>query len=189
VKEFVMSRRLGKIASDLLEVDGVRLYHDQALYKETGGGITPWHADQYYWPLATSRTVTAWIPLQQTTSEMGPLAFAAKSQTKDLGRGLPIDDESERKIQQAVETAGYSIIEEAFDLGELSYHLGWTFHRAGENKTNTPRAVMTMIYMDRDMTLAEPTNDNQVNDWNGWCPGVQVGAIVDSPKNPVIYSV
>ena len=46
VKQIVFSKRLAKIAADLLEVEGVRLYHDQALYKEPGGGHTPWHADQ-----------------------------------------------------------------------------------------------------------------------------------------------
>ena len=31
VKEFVFSKRLAKIASDLMQVEGVRMYHDQAL--------------------------------------------------------------------------------------------------------------------------------------------------------------
>ena len=35
----------------LLQTPGVRMYHDQALYKEAGGGYTPWHVDQFYWPL------------------------------------------------------------------------------------------------------------------------------------------
>ena len=48
VKEIVFSKRIAQIAAALLEVDGVRLYHDQALYKEPSGGHTPWHADQYY---------------------------------------------------------------------------------------------------------------------------------------------
>ena len=47
IKDFVFSKRLGKIAADLMQTNGVRIYHDQALYKEGGGGITPWHADQY----------------------------------------------------------------------------------------------------------------------------------------------
>lgn len=29
-----------------LQVDGVRIYHDQALFKSPGGGPTPWHCDQ-----------------------------------------------------------------------------------------------------------------------------------------------
>lgn len=48
VKELVFSRRLARVATELMGVSGVRLYHDQALYKERGGGITPWHRDQFY---------------------------------------------------------------------------------------------------------------------------------------------
>ncbi|MEP3991231.1 MAG: phytanoyl-CoA dioxygenase family protein, partial [Balneola sp.] len=61
IKELVLSKRLGKIASDLMQVGGVRLYHDQALYKEPSKkikNITPWHADQFYWPLDTENTIT-----------------------------------------------------------------------------------------------------------------------------------
>ena len=54
-REFVFGKRLAGIAAALLETEGVRLYHDQSLYKEPGGGITPAHADQYYWPLASDR--------------------------------------------------------------------------------------------------------------------------------------
>ncbi len=85
VKEFVFSKRLARIATELMGTRGVRMYHDQALYKEKGGGVTPWHADQYYWPLSNPNTVTAWIPLQETPANMGPLAFAAKSQHLEFG--------------------------------------------------------------------------------------------------------
>ena len=37
-KEFVFSKKLGRIAAELMGVRGVRLYHDQALYKEASGG-------------------------------------------------------------------------------------------------------------------------------------------------------
>jgi ectoine hydroxylase-related dioxygenase (phytanoyl-CoA dioxygenase family) len=185
---FVMSKRLGRIAAELLEVTGVRLYHDQALYKEAGGGITPWHADQYYWPLSSDRCVTAWIPLQATSPDMGPLAFCIGSHKYDLGRHLPITDESEQLIKSKIKISDFKIFEEPFDLGEVSYHLGWTFHRAGNNTTDKARAVMTIIYMDENMRLAEPRNQNQINDWHGWCPGAEPGEIIASPKNPVIYS-
>src|SRR5512139_2547872 len=39
VKRFVLARRFGQVAADLLGVDGVRVYHDQALLKEPGGGL------------------------------------------------------------------------------------------------------------------------------------------------------
>ncbi|MEK9851704.1 MAG: phytanoyl-CoA dioxygenase family protein, partial [Flavobacteriaceae bacterium] len=100
IKKLVFSKRLAQIATALMGVKGVRLYHDQALFKEAGGGVTPWHADQYYWPLASSNTVTAWIPLQKTPREMGPLEFSAGSHKLAKGRDLSISDESEYTIEQ-----------------------------------------------------------------------------------------
>ncbi|MCF8320232.1 MAG: phytanoyl-CoA dioxygenase family protein [Flavobacterium sp.] len=188
IKELIFSRRIAKIASDLMEVKGVRLYHDQALFKEGGGGITPWHADQYYWPLETDKTITAWIPLQETKLEMGPLEFSAGSHTIVEGRELEIGDESEDLIQKKLRVTDFKHVIEAFDIGEISFHSGWVFHRAGANTTNEMRKVMTIIYMDKDMILKNPDNKNQIHDWNTWCPGAKIGEIINSPINPVLYS-
>ena len=186
-REFVFGRRLAGIAAALLQVDGVRLYHDQSLYKEPGGGITPAHADQYYWPVASDRTITAWVPLQAVPQDMGPLAFFAGSQHVEFGRDLGISDESEAKITADMEHHGFPIIDGPFDLGEVSFHLGWTFHRAGPNRSHDPRSVMTVIYMDRDMVLKAPENSQQQNDWDRWCPGATVGRVIDTRLNPVLF--
>jgi ectoine hydroxylase-related dioxygenase (phytanoyl-CoA dioxygenase family) len=187
VKEIVFSKRLAKIAADLMEVDGVRMYHDQALFKEPSGGHTPWHADQYYWPLNTDRTVTVWIPLQKTDLELGPLEFSAGSQQITEGRNLKISDESEAEIQKKLTLRDFKQVIEPFDVGEVSFHMGWVFHRAGPNKTHSTRKVMTIIYMDKDMRLKQPENDNQVADWNAWCPGANIGEVINSPINPILY--
>ena len=187
IKEFVFSKRLARIAADLMQTDGVRMYHDQALYKEAGGGITPWHADQYYWPLSTDKTITAWIPLQEVPLDMGPLEFSAGSHVIVEGRELAISDDSEVKIQQKLRVTDFKHVIEPFDLGEVSFHSGWVFHRAGANQTNDMRKVMTVIFMDKDMVLKQPENDNQVNDWNTWCPNAKIGEVIDSPINPILY--
>ena len=77
---------------------------------------------------------------------------------------------------------------EPFDVGEISIHSGWVFHRAGANQTNETRKVMTIIYMDKDMKLKEPSNDGQQNDWETWCPGVEIGEVINSPINPILYT-
>jgi len=187
VQRFVFGRRLAGIAAALLGVDAVRLYHDQSLYKEPSGGITPAHADQYYWPLASDRAITVWIPLQPVPLEMGPLAFYCGSQQAEIGRDLPISDESEARITAAMEAQGFAIDEQAYALGDVSFHAGWTFHRAGANRTDRPRSVMTMIYLDAAMRLAEPANPMQAADRDQWCPGAQVGAVIDTPLNPVLW--
>jgi len=188
VKSLVFSKRIAKIAADLMQVDGVRLYHDQALFKEAGGGITPWHADQYYWPLSSDKTVTAWIPLQKTPLEMGPLEFSAGSHAIVEGRELEIGDQSEEVLQKKLRVTDFQHVIEPFDVGEVSFHSGWVFHRAGANRTNEMRKVMTIIYMDRDMVLKNPDNINQQNDWETWCPGAKIGEIINTPLNPILYS-
>jgi ectoine hydroxylase-related dioxygenase (phytanoyl-CoA dioxygenase family) len=188
IRELIFSKRLGQIAADLMQTSGVRLYHDQALFKEAGGGITPWHADQYYWPLETDRCVTAWIPLQETPLDMGPLEFCAGSHQIVTGRELEIGDESEAKIGERLRVTDFPHVVEAYDLGEISLHSGWVFHRAGANTTEKARKVMTIIYMDKEMRLKSPENEAQINDWNTWCPGARVGEVIDSAINPVLFA-
>ncbi len=186
VREFVFGKRLARIAAELMSVSGVRIYHDQALYKEAGGGITPWHADQYYWPVDSDKTITAWVPLQETPLEMGPLAFCEKSHRFQIGRDLEISDESEMTLKQALNT--FSMNEAPFGLGDVSFHSGWTFHRAGANTTGNPREVMTMIYTDENIRLIRPKNKNHILDMERWAPGLKAGDVLSSPLNPVIYS-
>ncbi|HEX4145004.1 MAG TPA: phytanoyl-CoA dioxygenase family protein [Pirellulales bacterium] len=187
VKELVFSKRLARLAAELMGSRGVRLYHDQALFKEAGGGVTPWHADQQYWPLATSKTITAWIPLQAVPIEMGPLAFGAGSHRFQAGRDLEISDESEQKLGELLNDRS-KLIEEPFDLGEVSFHYGWTFHRAGVNTTPKMRGVITIIYFDEDTLVAEPKNKNQLNDLNTWLPDAKVGQVAATRLNPVLYT-
>lgn len=182
VREFVSGRRLARIVTELLQTEGVRLFHDQALYKESGGGYTPWHMDQFYWPLATDRVATAWIPLHAVPIEQGPLMFSVGSQRIRTGRDLEISDESERVMNERFKISNLPVDETPFDLGEVSIHLGRTFHRAGPNTTQRPREVMTIIYMDRDMRLAAPRNKHQNDNWS-----TKVGDIIASPLNPILY--
>ena len=185
-KEFVFGKRLAAIAAQLLDVQRVRLYHDQALYKEPGGGITPWHADQFYWPLSNDKTITAWVPLQATPLEMGPLAFAAGSHRMTFGRELEISDESERRLRSALESGQFREVNEPFELGEVSFHSGWTFHHTGANSSKGARAVMTVIYMADGIRLTEPQRKQHFADWEAFMPGAHPGEVVDSPLNPVL---
>jgi ectoine hydroxylase-related dioxygenase (phytanoyl-CoA dioxygenase family) len=187
-REFAFSKRLARIAAELMGVKGVRIYHDQALYKEAGGGFTPWHADQYYWPLSNENTCTVWIPFQNTPLEMGPLSFAAGSHLFEHGRDLEISDESEAKLQEALDRQNFPYIEEPYELGEVSYPYGWTFHRAGPNSSSKPRAVMTIIYMEEGIKLIKPHNKHHQQDWIAWLPGCKIGEVADSKLNPVIWS-
>ena len=171
----------------LMGTRGVRMWHDQALYKEPSGGFTPWHVDQHYWPMSGPNSITAWIPLQPVPMEMGPLCFGRGSHRKRVGRDLEISAESEQQIRDAVRKEKIDEVQEPYALGDVSYHLGWTLHPAGPNQTASPRRVFTIIYMDIDMRLAAPANKNQQLDWETWTPGTKVGDVMNDPLNPVLY--
>lgn len=186
-REFMFSQRLARIAAELLRSQSVRMYHDQALYKEASGGFTPWHADQQYWPLASSRCVTAWVPLHAVSLDQGPMAFGVGTHRNQIARELEISAESERVIDGEVRERGIQEFVKPYDLGEVSFHAGWTLHRAGPNTTREPRKVQTIIYIDAEMRLATPRNANQERDWRRWSPSTRVGEIMADPLNPVLY--
>ena len=181
------SKRLARLATELLGTRGVRMWHDQSLFKEPSGGFTPWHADQQYWPMASGLCVTAWIPLHAVPLEQGPLSFAKGSHLKRIGHDLEISDESERIIGEELVRARLVEVVEPYAAGDVSFHLGWTLHRAGPNTTDRPRKVHTVIFMDRDMRLAEPRNPNQEADHRAWTPSTRVGDVMADPLNPVLF--
>jgi hypothetical protein len=119
---------------------------------------------------------------------MGPLEFSAGSHIIVEGRELAISDESEAILQKKLRITDFKHVIEPFDVGEISFHSGWIFHRAGANVTDEMRKVMTIIYMDKNMLLKNPENDNQKIDWETWCPGAVIGEIINSPINPVLFT-
>lgn len=54
------------------------------------GLACPARGAQFYWPLGSDKTVTAWVPLVPVPEGRGPLQFAAGSQRHDLGRAVGI---------------------------------------------------------------------------------------------------
>jgi ectoine hydroxylase-related dioxygenase (phytanoyl-CoA dioxygenase family) len=188
VKRYVLARRFGSIAAQLMGVPGVRLYHDQALFKEPQGGHTPWHQDQYYWPLATDHTITMWMPMVDLTADMGILTFASGSQQRGYLGAIPISDHSEELFRNYVREQGFRLWSvDAMAAGDATFHSGWTLHAAPPNRSARMREVMTLIlYADGARTMT-PDNPNRVRDLANWLPGCQPGDLAVSPLNPLLY--
>lgn len=185
VEAFIRTGPLAEAAARLMGVCGVRLYHDQALFKEAGGGRTPWHCDQVYWPIDNPNTVTAWFPLQDTPLEMGPLAFACGSADITSGRNVTIGDESDDIIAPLMAECDY--LNPPFRLGDVSWHSGWTYHNAGPNLTGQAREAFTIIFIADDARLVEPSTPEKAEDARRWCPGIAPGEIIASDLNPVLW--
>jgi ectoine hydroxylase-related dioxygenase (phytanoyl-CoA dioxygenase family) len=188
VAAFVCSSRFGGVAAALLGVDGVRLYHDQALFKEPGGGPTPWHQDQVYWPFDTDRTITMWMPLVDVPPEVGSMTFVSGShRLGDLGE-YDISDASEERVAALVAERQLDLrTYGGLQAGDATFHAGWTLHRAGPNPTGTTREVMTVIWYADGARAIEPENDFQRFDLAVWLRGTEPGQVADGPRNPLVW--
>jgi ectoine hydroxylase-related dioxygenase (phytanoyl-CoA dioxygenase family) len=187
VNHFVLASRFAKIAADLMGVNGVRLYRDQALFKEPGGGHTPWHQDQIYWPLDTPHTITMWMPLVDIPESVGSMTFVTESHRKGRISKLEISDESHKNLGEYIEkkdlpTMSYG----AMKAGDATFHAGWTLHSAPGNLTSTMREVMTVIYMADGSIVSEPDSNARRSELTLY-PGLQPGDLFDHVLTPLLY--
>lgn len=188
VAPFTTSARFASVAARLLGVDGVRLYHDQALAKEPGGGHTPWHQDQVYWPFSTDRTITMWMPLVDVPAEIGTMTFANGSHRLGSMGPEAISDESEVAFDKAVAEAGLTTETHGpLAAGDATFHLGWTMHRAPANPTDRWRPVMTVIWFADGATVGPVDSIYRQLDHQVWLSAIPEGDPAAGPLNPVLW--
>ena len=189
VARFTLAQRFARIAAQLMNVDGVRIYHDQALFKEPGGGPTPWHQDQHYWPIDTDNTITMWMPLVDIPAEVGSMTFADGSQKIGYLGDLPISDNSDKMIADLIQERGFTTQNYGgMRAGDATFHAGWTLHGAPGNPTSNVREVMTIIYYADGTRVFEPKNKSQQDDMDRWLPDLKAGDLAASKLNPMPYS-
>ncbi len=187
VRSFVFARKFAQIAADLLGVEKVRLYHDQALFKEGGGGYTPWHQDQFYWNLDTPNTITMWMPLVDVSPEMGLMKFARKSHQNGLSETVTISDKSAEVYSQIIESNQFEIsTPSAMRAGDATFHYGHTIHCADSNQSDTTREVFTIIYFADGARITEPINNFQKADHERWLDSIAVGELANGRLNPIM---
>lgn len=158
VQAIVTDRGLGRIAADLMRVDGARLWADQALSKPGSGPDATdsanigWHQDYSYWHISsTNNMVTAWIALQDTDLSNGGMRTLAKSHKWGLIEGSdkfydPNLDALRKYFDDKVD--GEWIDEPCIlKAGQASFHHSLTFHGSAANRTDQPRMSVIGHYM------------------------------------------
>jgi ectoine hydroxylase-related dioxygenase (phytanoyl-CoA dioxygenase family) len=150
VRPLTFHPALAETAARLLGVGAVRLWHDQALYKEPGGRETDAHQDQPYWPIVETDTITAWIPFDGSTLETGAMGYLPGSHRLGLREFVniftPHGDLGGEEVLGREELVGIEPVFVEVPPGAVAYHHGLTFHLAGANRTDTVRRVHTVIY-------------------------------------------
>jgi len=182
---FILARRLGKIAADLLETDSVRMLGNYGVYKEPGDKSTRWHQDNNHIFLDTDRTLTIWIPLTDITRQMGTMVFLSGSHSlNDREKG------DVKNLAHAIRKGLPEVNYGAMQAGDVTVHSGWTLHTALSNTSEQTREVVTLMYfadgarflshdkmkeLPRSIHLARPELE------------IKAGEVAKGPDYPIVY--
>ena len=186
IRKLTFDQRVCKIASKLLDTEAIRLWHDQALVKESGGRETDPHHDQPYWPIKETKTITAWIPLCDIDETNGQLGFYSGShKIKDkkfinIFSGKVDENNFLETANVTPDQISYQVMKE----GDVSFHHGLTFHRAKSNISNYDRIVHTAIFFADGCTRGDDKFHFSVDRSN-----IKVGEKIDSDVTPIAFPI
>ena len=186
IRKLTFDQRICKIASELLDVDAIRLWHDQALVKESGGRETDPHHDQPYWPIKEAKTITAWIPLCDVDETNGQLGFYPGSHKLADKKFIDIfsGKVNEKEFLETSNLKSDEISYQELKAGDVSFHHGITFHRAKPNLSNKDRIVHTAIFFADGSTRGDDKFHFSVDR-----PEIKVGQKIESDVTPLAYPI
>jgi ectoine hydroxylase-related dioxygenase (phytanoyl-CoA dioxygenase family) len=180
MKEFVFAKRFAGIVRDLMKADHIRLWHDQALFKEPGGRITDAHQDCSYWPIAEPHyTATMWLALTDVPIEKGCLYFYQQTNDPNLKEYVDIF----KNPHQPDHLNDKEKIFEPLKAGDATFHSGLTFHGAANNQTDEMREAMTIIYIKDGVTFDASDERNKTHTS---CVGLKNGELINTKFTPVL---
>lgn len=183
--ELILDPRIGKMASDLAGVDGVRVWHDQALIKKPFANPTAFHIDVPYWSFTSRDAISIWIALDDATETNGCLYFFPGSHHETTFENVLIGQNVDAIFEPYPQFADRPVSSGAMKAGSCSFHNGLTIHGAGANMSNGQRRAMTCAFMPDGATFNGQRNilsDTQLE-------SLAVGdAIDDAEYNPIVWS-
>jgi ectoine hydroxylase-related dioxygenase (phytanoyl-CoA dioxygenase family) len=182
VRPLTFHPRLGQAAAELLGDDAVRVWHDQALYKQPGGRQTDAHQDHAYWPIKETASVTAWIAFEGSTLESGAMGYLPGTHLIGMRKFINIFFGEPEDILRDPEVADIEPVFLEVPAGSVAYHHGLTVHLAKPNVTERPRAVHTIIYFPDGSTRGYPHQHFAVD--RG---GIEVGQKIASDVTPLAW--
>jgi ectoine hydroxylase-related dioxygenase (phytanoyl-CoA dioxygenase family) len=135
------------MAVTLAGVEGMRIWHDQALFKPPFGNPTAWHLDNPYWSFDSPNAISLWVALDDATLANGCMWYIPGSHKTATyaNAGIGHNQADLFKINphwRQIEPVGCPV-----PAGSAVFHNGLTAHGAGANMTNRPRRAMTCAYM------------------------------------------
>lgn len=186
IRKLTFDQRIAATAAKLLGVNKLRIWHDQALVKESGGRETDPHHDQPYWPIKETNTITAWIPMVPISADNGHMGFFSGSHKIKEKRFINIfkGKVGQEELDKLPQLKGLK--PEYVDLkpGDVSFHHGLTFHNAKPNLSSEDRPVFTIIYFADGSTRGSDQFHFSVDR-----ASIGVGEVIKSDVTPLAFPI
>lgn len=184
VKKLMVDERIGKMASDLAGVDGIRIWHDQALIKRPWANPTSWHLDTPFWSFSDRNALSIWIALDDATLQNGCLFFIPGSNRETTFENKGIGKNMDGIFEVYPQFMKTNAAAAPMKAGSCSFHNGLTIHGANANMTNGFRRAMTCAYMP-DGNVFNGTANILPDDY---LQTLKVGDLLNNDEqNPLIY--
>jgi phytanoyl-CoA hydroxylase len=185
MKRLLLQPDLGHFVADVAGIQGVRIWHDQALIKEPYGNPTAYHLDVPFWSFKSADAITIWIALDDATIENGCLYYVPGSHLAQKFDNVGIGNELGALFDVYPEWADVAAVPCPVPAGGALLHNGLTFHGAGANMTPGRRRAMTCAYMPEGSTF----NGTQNVLPPAYFETLSVGDMLDNEEqNPLVFS-
>ncbi len=185
LRKLILDPRIGEMAATLAGVDGVRVWHDQALIKKPYANPTAFHLDAPYWSFTSADAISIWIALDDATEANGCLYFFPGSHKETTTENVGIGHNVGAIFEVYPQFADRPATSGAMRAGSCSFHSGLTVHGAGANMTNGLRRAMTCAFMPDGMVY----NGQQNILSDAQAARLEVGDPLDDPEqNPLVFS-
>lgn len=184
MRALLVDSTLANFAGRLAGVDGLRIWHDQALVKPAYGNPTAYHLDVPYWSFTSPDAITIWLALDDATLENGCLYYVPGSHKAAKYANVGIGPELGALFDVYPEWRGVPAVACPVPAGGALLHNGLTFHGAGANMTAASRRAMTCAYMPDGATF----NGQQNVLPPAYFASLHVGDVLDREEhNPLVY--
>jgi ectoine hydroxylase-related dioxygenase (phytanoyl-CoA dioxygenase family) len=182
--ELMFDSRLGEIAGTLAGVEGVRIWHDQALIKPPYGNPTAWHLDNPYWSFSSRDSISIWVALDDATLANGCMWYLPGTHKLARWDNASIGQNMRDIFKFYPEWESIEAVAVPVPAGSAVFHNGLTAHGAGANMTPRPRRAMTCAYMPDGSTFNGTRNILPEE----YFASLQIGDVLNNDEqNPLIW--
>ncbi len=147
VRRYMGGPEIGRIASELAGVEGLRIWHDQTLQKQPWSNPTNWHLDNPYFSFHSPGAISAWIALDDANLRNGCLHYMPGSHRLVGWDNVEIGPSMGGLFALYPELKHIDPVPAEMRAGSCAFHSGQLAHAAGPNMTPHVRRAMTCAYM------------------------------------------